>query len=467
MDNEERIKLLPAAPGVYIMKDETGAVLYVGKAGNLRKRVTTYFQKRRRLPERLVAMTSKVADISYIPTSTEAEALIYENSLIKRLSPRYNVALRDDKSYPMLKLTVNEPFPRLFVTRKKIQDRAKYYGPYSDAKLLRKALVILRQMFPLRNCVRMPKKICLDYHIKQCVGPCAGKADKAGYDEIVSELKLFLEGRSEELLKALAKRMLEASGKEDFEEASRLKNRIETLGSIKEDRISYGARSELEELKNVLGMEKAPQTIEAFDVSNIMGKEAVGSMIYFYRGHPKKTEYRKFRIKTVSAIDDYAMIKEIVRRRYERAMKENRPLPDLILIDGGKGHLGACVEELQKLGISRIPAAGIAKEFEHIYVEGRKDPIILPKESKALHLLKRVRDEAHRFAISYHKSLRSKGMGSSELDAIEGVGEKRKKALINHFGSVDRIKEAKEEDLLKVEGIDERTAKSIIAYFKK
>lgn len=405
---KEKIKRIPQSPGVYIMKGEDGSALYVGKAINLKKRVSSYFRPKAAHDERIGAMVRLVEDIDYITTSTEAEALIYENGLIKQLSPRYNVALKDGKSYPMLKLTVKEDFPRLIVTREKRNDGAAYYGPYANAKLLRQAIIFLKQIFPLRSCVKMGKKVCLEYHIKQCLGPCIEGAGRSEYSEVVKELKLFLEGRRKELLETISANMREAAAREDFETAAGFKNRLEALSTIKEDSVVYRPSGDLEELGRVLGIAKTPETIEAFDVSNIMGEAAVGSMIYFYKGRPKKEEYRHFRIKTVSGVDDYAMMREIVRRRYSRMIKEGRALPDLILIDGGKGHLGAACGELEKLGISKVPVVGIAKEFEKLYSKDRKDPILLPKESKALHLLQRIRDEAHRFAISYHKRLMSK-----------------------------------------------------------
>ena len=408
MDYKEKVKALPDSAGVYIMKGDNDEVLYVGKAADLRKRVSSYFRPNTRRVDRIVMMVERVKDITYIPTSTEAEALIYENSLIKQLSPKYNVALRDDKSYPMLKLTMNERFPRLFVTRQKKADGAAYYGPYSDAKLLRQALIVLKQIFPLRSCGKLPKSLCLNYHIKQCLGPCAGKINDNKYMEVVAELKLFLEGKREELLKLLSLRMAEAARKEDFEEAGLMKNRIEALSSIKEKAVNYHPAGELEELRSFLDIEGPLDVIEAFDVSNIMGESAVGSMICFYKGRPKKNEYRKFRIKTVSRIDDYSMMRELVRRRYSRLLEEKKNMPDLILIDGGKGHLSVALDELGKLGLANIPAIGIAKEFEHIYKKDSDKPMTLPKESKALHLLERIRDEAHRFAIQYHRKLMSK-----------------------------------------------------------
>lgn len=466
MDHKEKIRNLPSSAGVYMMKDSTGAVLYVGKAKDLKKRVSSYFYPNKNLPERIRALIERVDDITYIPTATEAEALIYENSLIKQLSPKYNVALKDGKSYPMLKLTVNEQFPRLFITRERKNDGALYYGPYSSAKLLRQALDILKWLFPLRTCARLPKKVCLNYHIKQCSGPCVGNISETSYNEIVSELKLFLEGRKNELLKILTDKMTDASRHERFEEAALLKDRVEILGSMKERSVRYGPMNDIEELKRMLGLKGDINSIEAFDISNTMGKEAVGSMIYFYKGRPKKSEYRLFRIKTVSKIDDYAMMREIVARRYKRLIEEKGSLPDLILIDGGKGHLGAAVSELRKMGIDNIPVIGIAKEFEHLYLKDRDEPVILPRESKALHVLERVRDEAHRFAITYHKRLLSKNIKFSELDNIPGVGKKRKKDLLEHFGTLDAVKSAKLDELIKVKGIDDKTAQNIRNYFK-
>jgi len=466
MGTKEKVKALPATPGVYIMKDGSGHVLYVGKAGNLKKRVSSYFYPRRNLNERLQMLVSQIVDIEYIPASTEAEALIYENSLIKELKPKYNVALRDDKSYPMLKLTIAEKFPRIFITRQKDNDGAAYYGPYANAKLLREAVIILKAIFPLRSCSRMAKRPCLNFHIGQCLAPCAGLASESSYGEIVSELKLFLSGRKAELLKVLSQKMAEASRKEDFEKAAEFKRRIEALEHIKKDSVSYKPAGEVEELRKVLRLDKPIDVIEAFDVSNIMGAEAVGSMVYFYKGRPKKSEYRKFKINTVTGIDDYAMMREIVHRRYASLASEKRRAPDLILIDGGKGHLSVAVDELKDLGLSAIPAIGIAKEFEHLYVVGRKDPVVLPKESKALHLLERIRDEAHRFAITYHKHLLSKLVERSALDEIAGVGKKRKRALLKEFGSAEGVRRAGFEGLVNVEGMNEKTAQNIINYFK-
>jgi excinuclease ABC subunit C len=338
----------------------------------------------------------------------------------------------------MLKLTVNEKFPRLIITREKKEDSSVYYGPYTNAKLLKEALKILRKLFPLRTCDKMRKKKCLEFDIGQCLGPCEGKVSEECYNAIVKELKLFLEGtprtirrfapqvqgKRSELMKLLTDRMKQLSKSERFEEAVECRNRLEALGSVSTDRVKYGPVSELVELGRILGIKGKLEVIEAFDISNIMGNEAVGSLVYFRKGKPDKNEYRKFKIKTVSGMDDYSMMREIVRRRYARSVKEKKELPGLIVIDGGRGHLSVVLGELKKLGLDDMPVVGIAKparrsplssdsrgkggEFEHIYIKDKKDPILLPKESKALHLLKRIRDEAHRFAISYHKKLMTK-----------------------------------------------------------
>lgn len=467
MDYKKKIASLPEGPGVYMMKDALGEILYVGKASNLRKRVSSYFHAGKASASgKTRIMVGKIEDIAYIPTASEAEALIYENGLIKKLSPRYNVALKDGKSYPMLKLTVQERFARLELTRVKKDDGALYFGPYTSAKLLKEALVLLNKIFPLRKCAKIGKRSCLNLQIGQCLGPCEERIGEEKYAQIVEELRLFLEGRKDELVGLLTVRMSEESARQNFEEASRIKKQIEALISVKQDRVRYAPGGELKELKDIIGSDKEIRSIEAFDISDIMGKLAVGSMIFFQNGRPRRNEYKRFRIEDISGMDDYAMMRQIVRRRYSRLVAENLPLPDLILIDGGKGHLFAAIDEVKKLGLA-VPVMSVAKEFENIFIEGRKEPIILPRESKLLHLVKRIRDEAHRFAIAYHKKLRSREARRSELDSIEGIGGKRKAALLKAFGSVERIKDANLEAIAKVKGMNERASKNVIAHFRK
>ncbi len=444
MDKKE-IKNIPDLPGAYLMKGASGGVLYVGKAASLKKRVSSYFRRGAGISHRIKMMLEQARDISFFVTASEAEALIAESALIKRYRPRYNVALKDDKSYPHLKLTVKEKFPRLILTRKKRDDGSLYYGPYTDVKLLRRALGIMKKIFPLRICTRIPKRPCLHYHIRQCYGPCIRAIDRRAYGDIVKELKLFLSGRREKLIDGLSKKMRKAARRHDYEKAARLRDRMVALSVIRTP-AGQGGRSggrpydEIISLMHLLGLKRAPRRIEAYDISNISGKEAVGSMVTFVDGRPSKQDYRKFRIRGVKGIDDYKMMKEVIRRRYERVKKERLPCPDLIIVDGGKGQLNAALSELNILGFERIPVIGIAKRFEHIYLKKRKEPVIFSERSAVLHLIERLRNEAHRFAIAYHHKLRSKKLTASLLDGIDGVGEKRKKALLRKFGSIRKIK---------------------------
>ncbi len=459
--DKEKIKYIPDLPGVYMMKDKAGAVLYVGKAGSLKKRVSSYFQSGAGLSHRIRLMVRKAADISYIVTGSEAEALIAESAYIKRLKPRYNVSLKDDKSYPSLKLTVNEDFPRVMLTRDLRDDGALYYGPYTDVRLLRKALGIMKKIFALRTCGRLPKKVCLNYHIGQCYGPCIGAVSKEAYGDIVRELKLFLEGKRDELIVELSKKMREAAEGKDYEKAAVLRDRITALSVVPRGRRAK-PYDEVTALKFILGLKRVPSKIEAFDVSDTGGTEAVGSMITFIDGRPRKDEYRKFKIRDVRGIDDYRMMKEIVRRRYERVRSEKLPCPDLIIIDGGKGHLSAAASVLEELGFGRLEVIGIAKRFEHIYLKGRKEPVIFSRHSSVLHLVQRLRDEAHRFAITYHRKLLGRRLSRSALDDIKGIGERRKKLLLNKFGSAENIRKAGIEGLSSLRGIDRSTARRII-----
>ncbi|MFH1995486.1 MAG: excinuclease ABC subunit UvrC [Candidatus Omnitrophota bacterium] len=465
MDIKKKINKLPASCGVYLFKDASGTVLYVGKAAKLRSRVGSYFRTSADLSPGKELLVRRVVDIDFIQTATSAEALLYENSLIKQYQPKYNVALRDDKTYPMLKVTAGEAFPRLLITRKKKNDGAVYYGPFTDAGLLKEALKILRKLFPLRTCAAMTRSVCLDYHIQQCRGPCEKKIGETEYNDIAAELRLFLEGKRDELVKLLSKKMVVSSRREDFEEAARLRDTIATVRAIGERRGAFNAESALRELGGILAVRDPLDEIEALDISNIMGQQACGSVVRFSAGKPKKNEYKRFKIRNVSGIDDYKMMKEVVLRRYGRLLEEKRRLPDLIIIDGGKGHLAAAIEALGSLGISETPVIGIAKAFESVYLAGRRSPIMLPKDSRALHLLQRIRDEAHRFAIAYHKKMRKSLIRRSRLDEIIGIGPAKKKNLLVRFGSVEKIRRAGKKDLLTVEGIHEKIAERIIRHF--
>ena len=465
---KEKIKKLPDLPGVYKFLDSKKQVIYVGKAGRLKRRVSSYFQRGRARDARLELLVSEVRDIKFIRTSSEAEALIYEAGLIKDHAPKFNIELKDDKSYPFLKLTVNEPYPRLFVTRRRMGDGAIYYGPYVNVKLLRGALSFMKKVFPLRTCRRFKKSVCLEYHIGQCLGPCEGKVSQKEYAEIVSQLKKFLEGKKDDLMKDLKSKMNLFSKRQEFEKALAVKKRIEALTAVQQlhDRSQRPIYGELDELQNALALSDLPLVIECFDISNIGGKQAVGSMVKFVAGSPRKAEYRRFRIRSVGGIDDYSMIREVVRRRYSRLLGEKKAMPNLVLVDGGRGHLSVARGELHELGLDEVPVASIAKEHNHLYIEGRRRPIRLSPGSRLLLLIQRIRDEAHRFAITYHRRLRRGAKFDTQLRAIEGIGPKREKVLLKKFSSVSELKKASLEKLIKT-GIDKKTAGKIAEYFNK
>lgn len=408
-----KLKKIPKAPGIYMMKDSSGEVLYIGKAKDLSKRVASYFQDKRPRSARETSLLERVKDLEYILTTSEEEALIYEANLIKEKKPRYNVELKDDKSFPFLKLTMNEEFPRLIITRKKTDDGSRYFGPYTRVKLLRKALSVMKGIFPLRTCRKIPDHVCLSFHIGQCLGPCIKKISQKEYREILRQLVLFLEGGKATLLKELTQKMDRLAKEEKFEDALVIRNRISALSEVPGKKIrDYSGWGDVAcKLKKILRLPRLPLNIEAFDVSNISGKEATGSMVYFHNGRPCKSNYRKFKIKGVKGIDDYAMIREIVRRRYKRLKEEGGAFPDLIIIDGGKGHLWAAYDELVRLNLRRIPLASIAKREERIYMLGSKASLDINRDSQLLYFIQQIRDEAHRFALKYHHKLRKKKAG--------------------------------------------------------
>ncbi len=389
------------------MKDRASQVIYVGKALSLRKRVLSYFLKNRGSIKTDVLM-SYVEGLSCIETGSEYEALILEDRLIKQYKPRFNIIAKDDKSFPYIKIT-REDFPRVFIgRRKKGETGVDYFGPYISAKLLRSAVAILRKSFPFCSCRRFPKRPCLNYHIGLCPGPCHGKISKKSYLKILRSFEDFLAKKDTDLIEELSRKMREFVGSERFEEAAGARDQLEALSllsSLKktDSRKAFKVLSDFEKL----GLKKEPERIETFDISNLSASQAVGSMVSFYKGLPDKNNYRRFRIRMVSGVDDYAMMREIVRRRYERLIKENEPLPDLIVIDGGKGHLDAASGVLRGLKVDIIVIA-IAKLHELVYVNGRRMPVKLKPDSAALQLIQRSRDEAHRFALKYHHLLRHK-----------------------------------------------------------
>jgi excinuclease ABC subunit C len=403
-DLKKIIADIPDAAGVYLMKDKAGRVIYIGKAKSLRKRLRSYIG--RQLDTKTLMLMANVADIDYKLTPTESLALLLEARLVHQYKPKYNVSLRDDKSFPMVKIT-NEEFPAICITRKKELDGARYFGPYTSAGLLREALKIIRKNFPYRSCKQLPGEECMYYRLGLSPAPCTGKINKKEYAKTIKKISLILEGKTDTLIKKLFREMNLRAKRQEFEEAAKIRDQINALVAIGRSNTNIGSQNELEDLKNLLRLSKLPERIEAFDISDIYGKEATGSMVSFYRGIADKNNYRRFRIKTVKTIDDYKMLSELVRRRYCRLIEEKLPLPDLILIDGGRSHVLTAQKALKELGI-HIPLVSIAKERENIYTKGKARPIKLNSDTPALNLIRRVRDEAHRFAVSYHHILRRK-----------------------------------------------------------
>lgn len=399
-----KVASMPDAPGVYLMKDEKGAVIYIGKAKSLKKRLSTYLG--RDLSSKTIALMSCVSDIEYRLTSTESLALLLEASLIHQYKPKYNVSLRDDKNFPLVKIT-NEEFPVVCITRKRQADQARYFGPYTGAKLLKNALKIIRRQFPYRSCKRLPKEACIYYRIGLSPAPCIGKINKKEYAKTIENISLILEGKTDALIKKLSHEMNLKSKEQKFEEAAKIRDKINALSAMGQSKRNFGVQDELQDLRNLLNLKSLPRRIEAFDISNIFGREATGSMVSFYKGFADKDNYRRFRIKTVETIDDYKCLGEVINRRYSRVIKEKLPLPDLILIDGGKSHLSVANKEIKKLGL-KIPLVSIAKDKENIYTKNKPKPIRLEEDTPALNLIRKIRNEAHRFALSYHHILRRK-----------------------------------------------------------
>ncbi|MGA9119853.1 MAG: excinuclease ABC subunit UvrC [Bacteroidota bacterium] len=598
---EEKLESLPTGPGVYQHKDAEGAVLYVGKAKNLRNRVRQYFQKSRSMDPRIEVMLRKATDLEIIVTDNEVEALILEANLIKQLKPRYNVSLKDDKSYPYIVIT-NEPFPRVFVTREVRRDGSRYFGPYTDVHNVRSALKSVRDLFMIRSCnyfmddevVRSKRiKVCLDYHIKKCEGPCEGLVTREHYSRMIDQVASVLQGKTEALIGQLQGEMKILAEEKRFEEAATIRDRIrglqsytekqkvsdldatdrDILGFAVEDGDACGVVFRLREGKMVgrrhyymggvegvreaeileaflqqyyidaedipreillpaeveddeavqawlssrrgepvvlstpaegeaaklvrlsvtnarfllgelklqkmkraeyvpagikalqrdLRIDRLPRKIECFDISNTQGTDSVASMVVFIDGKPRKSEYRKFKIGTVEGPNDFASMREVIRRRYSRILEEHGSMPDLIMVDGGKGQLSSAVEILGALGIRNQPIIGLAKRLEEVFTPGVSEPELIPKDSPGLRLLQHVRDEAHRFAITYHRSLRAKRTLVTELHEIEGVGEKRAKELLEAFGSVQGVKFATLEQLAAIVG--EKTAEHIREHF--
>ncbi|HEX38260.1 MAG TPA: excinuclease ABC subunit UvrC [Candidatus Cloacimonetes bacterium] len=589
-----KLKLIPHNPGVYLMKNKKGSIIYVGKANDLKKRVSSYFTRKSHDLPRTEMLVNKIQSFDYIVTRSEIDALILEDTLIKKHRPKFNVSLKDDKRYPYLKITIKESFPRVIVTRKLQRDGSKYFGPYTEARSLRNTLQLLEKIFRLKTCNKsIPRQVektdaldraCLNYQIGKCDAPCIGNISYEDYRERIRQVILFLKGKTESVIREITSEMEKAVKHQEFEKASEIRDRIKEITQIARRQIvsnfslddqdvvgvakdgknccvvvlkirdgkmikkehyflenaedeSYsiilsrfcmqyytlrediprfvnlqyepedrelieelfkfafhipqrGDKKKLldmaknnafllveekklahlkssqrtvfavKELKDTLHLSNLPRRIAAFDVSNLYGEEAVASMVFFDNGKPKKKQYRRFKIKHVPGIDDYKMMHEAVTRYVAHLNDEGVEMPDLILIDGGKGQLSAASRALSEKEYT-IPLYSIAKRLEEIFKPGKREPIIIPKTSYALKLLQQIRNEAHRFAITYHKTLRDRKTNYSELDTIPGIGEKKKMLLLSYFGSVERIKKATIEDLLLVPGISNITAEVI------
>jgi len=392
-----------------LYKDADGSVIYVGKAVNIRKRVESYFRTNTG-SLKTDFLVGKIAAIDTMQTASEAEALILEASLIKQYQPKYNVELKDGKTYPFIQIT-KEEFPLVSLVRlntRKYKDvAAEYWGPYVNPALVREALQIIRKIFPFRTCEPFANKACLYYDLGLCQAPCEAKISKEDYRRNIRNIKLILDGKRDDLYRSLRLEMETSAQHRDFEGAARLRDQIRAIGALYSGTGDINYFKEAEQLQRAIGLERAPVRIECFDISNIMGNQPAGSMVSFLNGRPDKGNYRRFRIKTVSGIDDFQMIAEIVKRRYMRLKKEGLSFPDLIVIDGGKGQLAAAVKELKKLNLS-LPVIGLAKREEEIFTPGKRSSIKLPHDSLGLKLLMRVRDEAHRFGLKYHTLLRAK-----------------------------------------------------------
>ena len=572
---------LPNKPGVYIMRDSTDTIIYIGKAKNLIKRVKSYFREKLDRPKTQILM-SHFDSLEYIVTNSEKEALILEATLIKKHRPRYNVQLKDDKRYPYVKIT-NEEFPRVVITRN-ITKNGVYYGPFTDVGSVKQTVKFLKSLFKIRTCRNMDGP-CLNSQIDLCYAPCSGNISKEEYSEIINKIDLFFQGKYSTIVKNLKREMAEAAENEEFEKAAVMRDQIASIEEIMEKQFvdlvdddldqdviaiaqgenevvviimpirngkivgrddflmsssQYDSSSEilfafiqqyygynrhvpkqilldediddkelleewlsdlrgnkvhikvpqkgvklrlvkmasknaeiikhqkkkmenaLIELKKYLKLERIPHVIEGYDISNISGEFAVGSKVSFKEGKPNKKMYKHFRMETLGP-NDFAMMEELLTRRLK--MVDSDPEPDLIVIDGGKGQLGMTCGVLEKLNLTHIPIIGLAKEFEEIYIPNSKRPIIIPKNNVALHLLQQVRDESHRFAITYHRKLRSKNIQASSLDNIPGIGKKRKINLLKEFGTIDNIKNASVSDLAKIKGMNQKTAENVYNYY--
>ncbi len=478
-----KLKELPDKPGCYMMRDKRGRIIYVGKAVSIRKRVQSYFRKAtlKSAEPKLRSLVHSVANIDHIVVRNEAEALLTEGRLIKDYRPRYNVSFKDDKRFLLLRVELSRPFPQFKLCRFKRKDEAVYFGPYSSSGAARALLDFLEKRFGVRKCSPVTPdaeiyKHCINDIVRYCSAPCIGKVTHDKYLARVEEACAFLRGQRADVLKELKAKMEEASAKLAFEKAAALRDTYLLLDSAIKQNARIASTPEmkredamvgLEELQRLLRLPAPPLVIEAFDVSNISGTYAVASMVCAVNGMPNRNRYRRFRIKTVEGADDCGMMAEVIRRRFGRLKEEKGTVPDLVLVDGGIGQVNAARKELKALELQALPVAGLAKKFEELHWPGSKRPIRLPFSSASLRVLQRIRDEAHRFALDYHRQLRSKCMEESALDEISGIGKKRKEQLLKHFGSIRRIMDAPEEQIAGIPGFGISAARLIKTHLSR
>ena len=472
-----KLRELPDQPGCYIMRDRRGKIIYVGKAASLRKRVLSYFREAslRSASPKLRGLINSVGDLDVLVLKSEAEAILTEGRLIKDYRPRYNVSFRDDKRFLLLRVDPREPCPRFTVCRIQRDDGAVYFGPYASSAAARATEDFIEKRFGLRRCsTAVPTegahRHCVDHIVRYCAAPCMGNVTPEEYGQRVETACAFLRGERPEYLKELREAMQQASTASDFARAAAIRDTLLYLSAVVKQRARMAAPPDIRaedaqegvrELQQALGLAAPPGAIEAYDISNISGTHSVASMVCAVDGVPNRSRYRRFRIRTVQSVDDPRMMAEVISRRFSRLKEEGGALPGLVLVGGGITQVRAALVELQRLGLERVPLAGLAKQFEEIYVEGLPAPIRLPRDSKALHVLQRIRDEAHRFALAYHRRLRARLLRESVLDEVSGIGPARKQSLLARFGSIRRLSAASEEEIAAVPGVGSAMAKAI------
>lgn len=473
---------IPDKPGCYIMRDRKGKIIYVGKAKSLRKRVQSYFRRAsfHKAPPKLRSLINSIYDLDYIVLKSEAEALLTESRLIKEYKPKYNVDFKDDKRFILIKAEKQKQFPTLSLARIRKNDNAEYFGPFISSPAAKATRDFLEKKFGIRRCApEVPDestyKHCMNDIIRHCSAPCIKKVSVDEYRELFEDACRFLRGEKPAIMQELWEEMQELAKNKEFEKAAavrdtylHLKRVIKQRGRIVADpeMKKKDALQGLEELQNKLSLPRKPVVIEGFDISNIMGIFAVSSMVVSINGLPAKNRYRRFRIKTIEGIDDPAMIGEAVYRRYSRLKEENGNMPDLIMIDGGVTQLGAAMAKLEELGLN-IPVISLAERYEEVYFDPKLPPYVFDANAAALKVLQRLRDEAHRFAITYHRTLREKQIRNSILDDIKGIGEKRKELLLKHFGSVSKLKRASVEEIAEVPGFAMKSARLVKDFLRR